>query len=632
MNECYTHNLIAYSYYLFISYKGFASSPVSSFAFVTALRAASRERAHGLHFMMLTSAHERNGSLDLVLTSSTFDTFCTATQGMLTPTPVKVKYARHLNIIYGQDLKKRFDKAKLKAEELHGSQGRRAIKQKQIPQWDNTRERMEERQQVLQSKFAHTPMLTMHPDVLMTPVMKCPAKRSSTSETIWSAVQNCELQKVRAFLTSRKYTANEKNIHGNTPLYYCVQSARKHEGNPGKLGLCVKIGALLLHGGGSGETADINARNTIGETPLWLAAKFSSIMSALFKRYLKWRGSLSDDEYEFLLRAREMGLKREEKMVEAHVAWKRQQKESEERYQIEQARIQEQRHRAKQRHKKTQKTTARPKTASTTKPSEWRNGWSKPELFLANANLAATTQQKMVEWNRAIRVRDRLDLMKLKTVHAYDKKTANNIKNRLYRIEREKAIRKEMLGYHRQRPMSAFNKSRGRRDMLARVDKTEWKFRELDSLPAPNPVKQQDLLASPQPPQKTPIPAGFFKLDKEADIKEAFNILAGGKRYIDKNVLVKMLMQRGDCLGLDEGYRFLEKIEGFRLSDQTHRIDYEAFVETMAWISRQADIADDFAMSKAFKGKAIKEKQRTWEKQQTLESTNFIDGNNLLSC
>jgi hypothetical protein len=103
-------------------------------------------------------------------------------------------------------------------------------------------------------------------------------------------------------------------------------------------------------------------------------------------------------------------------------------------------------------------------------------------------------------------------------------------------------------------------------------------------------------------------------------------------RYIDKNVLVKMLMQRGDCLGLDEGYRFLEKIEGFRLSDQTHRIDYEAFVETMAWISRQADIADDFAMSKAFKGKAIKEKQRTWEKQQTLESTNFIDGNNLLSC
>ena len=168
--------------------------------------------------------------------------------------------------------------------------------------------------------------------------------------------------------------------------------------------------------------------------------------------------------------------------------------------------------------------------------------------------------------------------------------------------------------------------------MLARVDKAEWKFRELNCLPAPSPVKQQDLLASPQPPQKTPIPVGFFKLDKETDIKEAFNILAGGKRYIHKNELVKILMQQGDCLSLDEGYRFLEKIEGFQLSDQTHRVDYEAFVETMAWISKQADIVDDFAMSKAFKGKAIKEKQRTWEKQQSLEPTNFVDSNNLLSC
>ena len=52
--------------------------------------------------------------------------------------------------------------------------------------------------------------------------------------------------------------------------------------------------------------------------------------------------------------------------------------------------------------------------------------------------------EKIKEWNKHIRVRDRLDLMKLKTVAAYDKRKAANIKDRLYRIERKKDINKKL--------------------------------------------------------------------------------------------------------------------------------------------------------------------------------------------
>ena len=97
---------------------------------------------------------------------------------------------------------------------------------------------------------------------------------------------------------------------------------------------------------------------------------------------------------------------------------------------------------------------------------------------------------------------------------------------------------------------------------------------------------------------RTRVPAGFFRLDKASEIKEAFKILAGGKRYIDKNKLIQILSTKGDDLKLHEAFDMLERIEGFRLSNSTNNIDYETFVETMLWLSKNEDLKDSTTVSK----------------------------------
>ena len=103
------------------------------------------------------------------------------------------------------------------------------------------------------------------------------------------------------------------------------------------------------------------------------------------------------------------------------------------------------------------------------------------------------------------------------------------------------------------------------------------------------------------------VPAGFFRLDKEQDIKEAFNILADGKRFIDKNKLIKILSTRGDALKLSEAFDMLERVEGFTLAENTNNIDYETFVEAMMWISKQEDLKDSATISKINKSEVFTE-------------------------
>ena len=462
-------------------------------------------------------------------------------------------------------------------------------------------------------KILKPPFLTPAQDPAVTPVgfEGCSGLKKDRKATIWSAVQRVDVVLVRRYLALRKYTANQRNMHWNTPLYYCVQAARKHHGSPKRLGDCVRIGALLLHGGGSGEVADLHARNTIGETPLWLACKYSPIMAALFKRFLKWKGSLTDEEYKFLLRAREMGLKKEERMVAAQTKWE------------ENIKRQKQEHREERRKKMVQKlgrrearkprprtanarsarSSSRKKSRPSTAKKEWRNAWAKEEVFLFNAGMATSTQQKMVEWNRKIRVRDRLDLMKLKTVKAYSKPKAEEIRKRLYRIERKKALQKEMNAYYRKRKSGYEYKNREKdmRHMLATIHRKNDLSRRRCNTPRCMPVPQPNENPRTLPAAvnaRAPLPAGFFRLDTEADIKDAFKILAKGGSTIDKNDLIKLLMQKGNCLELDEAYAMLERLEGFRMSDKTHRVDFEAFIETMKWLSLQADAADAMKLSK----------------------------------
>ena len=234
------------------------------------------------------------------------------------------------------------------------------------------------------------------------------------------------------------------------------------------------------------------------------------------------------------------------------------------------------------------------------------NGWNKKDIFLSNISNKFTTNQKLLEYNRHIRVRDRLDLMRLKTVEAYDKRKAESIRSRLYRIERQKKFHKEMVSYYRRRPHSSYTRDRESRCALMHIHRVEEKRRELRSQPVAKPSKQPEDCKRPLDLRKK-VPAGFFRLDKEQDIKEAFNILAGGKRFIDKNKLIKLLSTRGDTLQLNEAFDMLERVEGFTLAENTNNIDYETFVETMMWISKQEDLKDSATISKINKSEVFTE-------------------------
>ena len=229
---------------------------------------------------------------------------------------------------------------------------------------------------------------------------------------------------------------------------------------------------------------------------------------------------------------------------------------------------------------------------------KWRNGWNKKDIFLHNMRYKYTTNQKIIEWNKHIRVRDRLDLMKLKTVEAYDKRKAESIKNRLYRIEREKRYKQEIVAYYRKRPYSSHNRDKFSRYALENIHRVEEHRRTLNSVPIAKSVPQEKDDMKKAKDLRTRVPAGFFRLDKESDIKEAFNVLAKGKRYIDKNKLIQILSTNGDSLNLQEAFDMLERVEGFRLSNSTKNIDYETFVDTMLWISKNEDLKDSTTISK----------------------------------
>ena len=61
---------------------------------------------------------------------------------------------------------------------------------------------------------------------------------------------------------------------------------------------------------GRRESADIHAVNLIGESPLYLACKYSPIMASLFKKYIKWKGAMTKEEESFLLKSREICIER----------------------------------------------------------------------------------------------------------------------------------------------------------------------------------------------------------------------------------------------------------------------------------------------------------------------------------
>ena len=82
----------------------------------------------------------------------------------------------------------------------------------------------------------------------------------------------------------------------------------------------------------------------------------------------------------------------------------------------------------------------------------------------------------------AIRLADRLDLMRLKTVEAYDKRKAESIRSRLYRIERQKKYHKEMASYYRRRPHSSYIRDRGSRGALMHIHRVEENRRIIHSL------------------------------------------------------------------------------------------------------------------------------------------------------
>ena len=47
----------------------------------------------------------------------------------------------------------------------------------------------------------------------------------------------------------------------------------------------------------------------------------SPILAALFKKYIKWKGETTDEEYEYLLKAREAGLERENERIILKREW-----------------------------------------------------------------------------------------------------------------------------------------------------------------------------------------------------------------------------------------------------------------------------------------------------------------------
>ena len=130
------------------------------------------------------------------------------------------------------------------------------------------------------------------------------------------------------------------------------------------------------------------------------------------------------------------------------------------------------------------------------------------------------------------------------------------------------------------------------------IHHVEKNRRALNSLPVAKPVPQEDIDLKKPKDLRTRVPAGFFRLDKASEIKEAFKILGGGKKYIDKNKLIQILSTKGDDLKLHEAFDMLERIEGFRLSNSTNNIDYETFVETMLWLSKNEDLKDSTTVSK----------------------------------
>ena len=426
-------------------------------------------------------------------------------------------------------------------------------------------------------------------------------------KTIWSACQQADIFAVREILLKRKEaTANQKNAHGNTPLYYTVQAARKYEGDLEKMAMCVRIAIILLQPPGRRETADIHAVNLIGESPLYLACKYSPIMASLFKKYVKWKGAMTKEEELFLLKSRETGIERLHEQQILKREWALQM--NRQREEAKRALVKRQRQDENMKlHKNGVSKTRSSKAKRVSRPEKlWRNGWNKKDIFLSNIHSKFTTNQKLLEYNRHIRVRDRLDLMRLKTVEAYDKRKAENIRSRLYRIERQKRYHKEMASYYRRRPHSSYIRDRKSRSALMHIHRVEENRRMLHSMPIAKPTKQPKDCKQPLDLRKK-VPAGFFRLDKEQDIKEAFNILADGKRFIDKNKLIKILSTRGDALKLSEAFDMLERVEGFTLAENINNIDYETFVEAMMWISKQEDLKDSATISKINKSEVFTE-------------------------
>ena len=143
---------------------------------------------------------------------------------------------------------------------------------------------------------------------------------------------------------------------------------------------------------------------------------------------LNGRGAMTKEEELFLLKSRETGIERLHEQQILKREWALQM--NRQREEAKRALVKRQRQDENMKlHKNGVSKTRSSKAKRVSRPEKhWRNGWNKKDIFLSNIHSKFTTNQKLLEYNRHIRVRDRLDLMRLKTVEAYDKRKAENIK------------------------------------------------------------------------------------------------------------------------------------------------------------------------------------------------------------
>jgi hypothetical protein len=468
--------------------------------------------------------------------------------------------------------------------------------------------------------------------------------------SLFVAAQRADFARIRHLLHSGHSRASDKNAYHMTALHYVVEASGKRKADLSFQGDCVRIAALLLQWGGN-----MHAENQVGASPVSLASIVSPIMSALFKRYLQKQRDAGDgdEKREFPLDTRTPGqvIRDEQRLLRNQGRQKKKLMQSRAKNREDFARglhqwrndfaTMEKRNprllRGPQRTGagKGEKKGARPITASAakketmaTKPMNKKKTttrkmkkkdhprwWSSVDVHLRNAKWAATSSDKVLQWQRELDRRRALDKLKPQVLHDYIGDGAvreqSVRKSRLMRYAKAKRLdrirlRQEAVARYenhlldRQRhtmaPHDLRQAARRRQRTIERARLTEF---DRGANLAPPLTEALDSGASLTAPLGKP-PVGFFTLDSEGDIKEAFKVLSGGQRTIELPVLLHWLQTVGDPPLEDaEVDRLRDRIGPFAMAAHggqgavgSLRIDYERFVDAMVWLSRREDAKD----------------------------------------